>query len=88
MAAKPGIRVLIVGHAGTLEACSRQLVGGAPRSAQELTKIVQSVPYCGLCVCQEQRPPGVSGEWTIVEPPLPPLTHAPNVRYDWRLLRN
>ena len=36
--------VMFVRHAATLEACTRQLVGAQPRSAQELTKMVQKIP--------------------------------------------
>ena len=44
--------VMIVGHAATLEACTHQLCGGQPCSAQDLTKLIQKIPYCGVCVCQ------------------------------------
>ena len=47
--------VMFVSHPAMLEACTRQLVGAQPRTAQELTKIVQKIPYCGLCVCQESE---------------------------------
>lgn len=78
--------VMIVGHAATLEACTRQVVGGQPRSAQELTKIVQKIPYCGVCVCQESGF-GKTSTWDFIDPPVPPLTHAPNIRFDWRCLQ-
>lgn len=78
--------IMFVGHAATLEACTRQLVGVQPRSAQELTKIVQKIPYCGVCVCQESEF-GKSSTWDFIDPPIPPLTHAPNIRFDWRCLQ-
>ena len=78
--------IMFVGHAATLEACTRQLVGGQPRSAQELTKIVQKIPYCGVCVCQESEF-GRNATWDFIDPPVPPLTHAPNIRFDWRCLQ-
>ena len=78
--------VMFVGHAATLEACTRQLVGAQPRTAQELTKIVQKVPYCGVCVCQESEF-GKNSTWDFIDPPIPPLTHAPNIRFDWRCLQ-
>ena len=78
--------VMIVGHAATLEACTRQLVGGQPRNAQDLTKLVQKIPYCGVCVCQESGH-GKSSTWDFIDPPVPPLTHAPNIRFDWRCLQ-
>ena len=78
--------VMFVGHAATLEACTRQLVGAQPRNAQELTKIVQKVPYCGVCVCQESEF-DKNSTWDFIDPPIPPLTHAPNIRFDWRCLQ-
>ncbi len=78
--------IMFVGHAATLEACSRQLIGAQPRSAQELTKIVQKIPYCGLTVCQESEF-GKNSTWDFIDPPIPPLTHAPNIRFDWRGLQ-
>ncbi len=78
--------IMIVGHAASLEACTRQLVGAQPRSAQELTKIVQKIPYCGMCVCQESEY-GRNSTWDFIDPPVPPLTHAPNIRFDWRGLQ-
>lgn len=80
----PNATILIVGHAGTLDASTRQLVGEQPRNSAELTRIVQKVPYCGVCACEESE----SGSWQIVCPPFPTLTHAPNPRYDWRMIKS
>ena len=79
--------VMFVGHAATLEACTRQLVGAHPCSLQDLTKLVQKVPYCGMCVCQESESGGKTSTWDFIDPPIPPLTHAPNVRFDWRCMQ-
>ena len=38
-----GGNVLLVGHAATLDTCSRQLVGGEPRQVNELMSIVRKV---------------------------------------------
>jgi ubiquitin-associated SH3 domain-containing protein len=78
--------VMFVGHAATLEACTRQLVGAQPRSGQELTKMVQKIPYLGMCVAQESEY-GKNSTWDFIDPPIPPLTHAPNIRFDWRCLQ-
>lgn len=78
--------IMFVGHAATLETCTRQLIGATPRNAQDLTKIVQKIPYCGLCVCQESEF-GKNSTWDYIDPPIPPLTHAPNIRFDWRCLQ-
>ena len=75
--------ILFVGHAGTLDACSRLLTGATPRSGQDLTSLVQKVPYCGVATVEEDS----SGSWQLICPPFPTLTHAPNPRYDWRTMR-
>ena len=42
-----GGNVLLVGHAATLDTCSRQLVGREPRQVNELMSIVRKVrPGC------------------------------------------
>ena len=41
--------MLLVGHAATLDTCSRQLVGREPRQVNELMSIVRKVrPSCGV----------------------------------------
>ncbi|XP_019717137.1 ubiquitin associated and SH3 domain containing Bb isoform X4 [Hippocampus comes] len=76
-----GNNVLIVAHASSLEACTRQLQGFVPRSAKDFIQGVRKIPYLGLCSCEEQ---GNSGQWRMVDPPVLPLTHGPNHSFDWR----
>lgn len=83
LAESGGGNVLFVGHAGTLDACSRLLTGATSRTGQELTSLVQKVPYCGVSTVEEDS----SGSWQLICPPFPTLTHAPNPRYDWRTMR-
>lgn len=71
--------MLLVGHAATLDTCTRQLTGRTPRSAADLVQLVHKIPYCGLCVAQESE-----GGWSLVAPPTLPLTHSANTRFDWR----
>lgn len=90
--------VLLIGHASTLDACSRQLVGGLPRSAQELSRIVHRIPYCSLAAVQQCLPeesslddsPDETGsnkiKWKLIEPPVPPMTYSANLRFDWQTL--
>lgn len=91
--AAEGGNVLLVGHAATLETCTRQLTGRKPRSAAELVQLVHKIPYCGLCVAQEVVAPDAAGgdgaaaaSWALVAPPIPPLTHSANARFDWRCM--
>ena len=48
-----GGNVLLVGHAATLDTCSRQLVGREPRTVNELMAIVRKVPYCSVAMLEE-----------------------------------
>lgn len=95
---KIGGDVLLIGHASTLDACSRQLVGGLPRTAQELSRIVHRIPYCSLAAVQQQcteEPPvddspdeiaSNKPRWKLIEPPVPPMTYSANLRFDWQTL--
>ncbi|XP_077962413.1 ubiquitin associated and SH3 domain containing Bb isoform X1 [Gasterosteus aculeatus] len=76
-----GNHVLIVAHASSLEACTRQLQGRGPQSAKDFIQVVRKIPYLGFCCCEEQADTGV---WQLVDPPILPLTHGPNHSFDWR----
>ncbi|CAG9813823.1 unnamed protein product [Phaedon cochleariae] len=75
--------ILLVGHSATLDTCSHELVGKRPRPPNEMIKIVQKIPYCGLC--QVARKEDGDG-WEVVEPPCLPATHSNNQRFDWKML--
>ncbi|KAM6932955.1 ubiquitin-associated and SH3 domain-containing protein B-like [Xenentodon cancila] len=76
-----GSNVLIVAHASSLEACTRQLQGRSPHSAKDFIQVVRKIPYLGFCAAEEQ---GDTGVWQMVDPPILPLTHGPNHTFDWR----
>jgi len=48
-----GGNVLLVGHAATLDTCSRQLIGKEPRPVNELMTIIRKVPYCSVAMVEE-----------------------------------
>ncbi|KAF7273686.1 hypothetical protein GWI33_013633 [Rhynchophorus ferrugineus] len=73
--------VLLVGHTATLDACSRELVGKKARSFNDMSKVIQKIPYCSLV---EVR--GSGNAWEILEPPCLPLTHSANQRFDYKIL--
>ncbi len=76
--------ILIVGHASSLDGCTRYLQGLSARPALEFSKIVQKVPYCGAIALQEYTDFGI---WDLMTPPFPTLTHAPNGRFDWHIMQ-
>ena len=91
--------VLLVGHASTIDACSRQLVGRPHRTGHQLAAIVHRIPYCSLVVVQgSDNPPAATDDdaphadapdgtaWKLIEPPVPPMTYSGNFRFDWQAL--
>uniref|UniRef100_A0A3B3VMM3 Ubiquitin associated and SH3 domain containing B n=1 Tax=Poecilia latipinna TaxID=48699 RepID=A0A3B3VMM3_9TELE len=76
-----GNNVLIVAHASSLEACTRQLQGRSPQNAKDFIQVVRKIPYLGFCACEEH---GETGMWQLVDPPILPLTHGPNHSFDWK----
>lgn len=68
-------------HATTLDTCSRQLTGGAPRSTNELRQVIHKIPYCSLATVEQ-----VEGVWKLVEPECLPVTHSKNPRFEWNAL--
>jgi len=67
-----GGNVLLIGHAATLDTCSRQLVGKEPRPVQELMTIVRKVPYCSVAMLEEVIEEEEMG--MIMRPPSPTLS--------------
>lgn len=76
-----GNTVLIVAHASSLEACTRQMQGLNPQSSKDFVQVVRKIPYLGFCACEEM---GETGVWQLVDPPILPLTHGPNHSFNWR----
>ncbi|XP_042199880.1 ubiquitin associated and SH3 domain containing Bb isoform X2 [Callorhinchus milii] len=76
-----GNNILIVAHASSLEACTRQLQGLSPSNAKDFVQVVRKIPYLGFCACEEVEDAGI---WQLVDPPILPLTHGPNHSFSWR----
>uniref|UniRef100_A0A8C7KDQ7 Ubiquitin associated and SH3 domain containing B n=1 Tax=Oncorhynchus kisutch TaxID=8019 RepID=A0A8C7KDQ7_ONCKI len=76
-----GNTVLIVAHASSLEACTRQMQGLSPQNAKDFVQVVRKIPYLGFCAAEEM---GETGVWQLVDPPILPLTHGPNHSFNWR----
>ncbi|XP_055516535.1 ubiquitin-associated and SH3 domain-containing protein B-like isoform X1 [Leucoraja erinacea] len=76
-----GNNILIVAHASSLEACTRQLQGLSARNSKDFVQVVRKIPYLGFCACEELEDAGI---WQLVDPPILPLTHGPNHSFSWR----
>uniref|UniRef100_A0A3B3ZGI0 Ubiquitin-associated and SH3 domain-containing protein B n=1 Tax=Periophthalmus magnuspinnatus TaxID=409849 RepID=A0A3B3ZGI0_9GOBI len=76
-----GNTVLIVAHASSLEACTRQMQGLSAQNSKDFVQVVRKIPYLGFCACEEL---GDTGVWQLVDPPILPLTHGPNHSFNWR----
>lgn len=74
--------ILIIGHAATLDSCSRELTGNPPRTHSEMNKVMQKVPYCSLVVVEQDS----NDQWRLTDPPCYPVTHTKNPRFDWKSL--
>ncbi|KAK3084423.1 hypothetical protein FSP39_013314 [Pinctada imbricata] len=78
--------VLLVGHAGTLELCTRILVGQSSRPLMKYREILPKVPYVSVCAIEEDL---VTKKWTFLENQWLPLTHGRNTMEDLtHLLKN
>ncbi|XP_049280063.1 protein UBASH3A homolog isoform X2 [Anopheles funestus] len=87
--------VLIVGHATTLDTCSRFIIGEKIRSTNDMGRIMQKVSYCSLAVMESDGTATtadadtknkVKGYWKLAVPPCDPVTHTNNNRFDYKVL--
>ncbi|CAB4055711.1 UBASH3 [Lepeophtheirus salmonis] len=67
----------VLAHAPTLDACSRQLVGGEARTVSEMMNIIKKVSYCGVALVTQIPSPSESQtpKWKLDKPNFPPMTH-------------
>lgn len=78
--------VLLFGHSATLDVGTRQLTGQPIRKTDDLVRVVQKVPFCGVCVAEETLDSHNNSKWRLVQPPIPSLAHGQNSTFDWRVL--
>ncbi|CAF1316414.1 unnamed protein product [Rotaria sp. Silwood1] len=77
-----GGNLLIVGHAPTIEVCTRQLTGGQPR-INDLKFLVLRVPFLSMhCIAKQN-----DGTWKATKPPISPIKHTAVEPFDWRFFR-
>lgn len=87
--------ILIVGHATTLDTCSRFITGEKIRSTNDMGRIMQKVSYCSLAVMESDgtmvsgerdAESTIKGHWKLTVPPCDPMTHTNNNRFDHKIL--
>lgn len=70
---------LLVGHASTLDTCSRLLIKEKCLSLKELMDLVVDVPYCSLV-----RLTKTDDSWSYTTPPCPPMSYSTNKQFNWK----
>ncbi|KAL3981975.1 Histidine phosphatase (branch 1) family protein [Acanthocheilonema viteae] len=94
--------VLLVAHGPSMDALTRQLCGGAPRTPEDFIYKLQQIPYLACLQVVEQSidsdnngsiksSSSNSGDtsnksWKFDGSPIPPLTHASNSSFDTKVL--
>ncbi len=44
---------MVIAHAASLDVCTRQIVGHAPRNHADFHDVLHKIPYLAMAVCQE-----------------------------------
>ena len=82
-----GSTVLLVGHKGSVDVCTRMLLGKPPRLAHRFRHLVKHVPYCAVASCREVTTPECDNNdakhWQLADPGFPNFTHKGNPEYCW-----
>lgn len=74
-----GANILVVGHAGTLEVCTRQISGYPVRPYIEFNATIRKVPYLGICLLEKEAQ---SHMFEIQQSVIPPISHTANFNFD------
>lgn len=77
--AKKEQTLLIVGHAATMEGCTRYLYNGPLRRQRDFDNLCRQIPYCATIRMSERT----ANSWQMSEPFIPPLSHSANDAYRW-----
>lgn len=73
--------VLIVGHATTLDTCSRPLLGKSIPTPNIVSQVMQKIPFASLIELKEVE----KNNWKLKQPPVLPLMHTNNGRFNWKI---
>lgn len=75
---------LFVGHAITLDTCTRKILNKELRQPSEIARLMHKIPYCSL-ICIEPSS-NTKSIWELAEPPFCQITHTNNQRFDWHAI--
>ena len=70
-----GGNLLFVGHAGTLDLCTRSMVGKLPRKMTEYRSILPQIPYVSTCAIEENAK---TSNWRFIETNVLPISNGKN----------
>ncbi|ODN00374.1 Protein UBASH3A [Orchesella cincta] len=73
--------LLLVAHGSSLDTNSRQLVGSAIRTVQEMFGVLRGIPYCGVAVMEQEA---ASQKWSLSYVPKLHICHASLHDFDAR----
>ncbi|CAL8079887.1 unnamed protein product [Orchesella dallaii] len=73
--------LLLVAHGSSLDTNSRQLLGSAIRSEQEMFGVLRSIPYCGVAVMEQESD---TQKWSLAYVPKLHICHASEHDFDAR----
>jgi len=62
---------MLVGHAPSLEACTRQLIGEQPRSNHEFAQVTRKVPFLSILQCERDY----MNKWKLSPTPILTMKH-------------
>lgn len=75
---------LFVGHAITLDTCTRKIRNKKLRQPSEIARLMHKIPYCSLISIES--PKTNASVWEFAEPPFCQITHTNNQRFDWHAI--
>jgi len=77
-------QILIVGHAGTLEVCTRQVTGHPMRENHSFNSVIRKVPYLGCCLLSKNN----ENQYEVSSTGIHPMTHSATFNFDASVLKN
>ncbi|XP_058449461.1 ecdysteroid-phosphate phosphatase-like [Malaya genurostris] len=80
--------ILIVGHASTLDTCTRHAVGNEILPTIDSLQLLLKIPYCSVVAIESTNVLSERYKWKFIKPPCAPISNTKNDRFDWKVLLN